>query len=157
MVGLVTNNGITYAGKHLLMDFYGCAQHGTLEQIEQVMKQSCLATGATVLFSHLHPFSGGGVSGAIILAESHESIHTWPEDQFVSLDIFVCGDCDPWKAVPVLQQWFKPQRSMVEQHTRGARPAESTIDIPHPSSTIKQVNSPFVWVNSHSDQLITAK
>lgn len=119
MVGLVTHNGITYAGKHLLIDFYGCKNHGSQQEIEQVMRDSCIATGATVLFSYLHPFLGGGVSGAVILAESHESIHTWPEEEFVSLDIFVCGDCDPYLALPVLRDWFQPSHSSVKLEVRG--------------------------------------
>lgn len=124
MVGLVCQNGITYAGKHLLMDFYDCKHHGSLQEIEHVMKQSCLATGATILYSYLHPFTGGGVSGAIILAESHESIHTWPEEGFVSLDIFVCGNCDPHQAVTILENWFQPTKSVVRMEIRGA--SEST-------------------------------
>lgn len=119
MVGLITQNGMTYAGKHLLIDFYRCERHGTQEEIEQVMKASCIATGATILYSYLHPFTGGGVSGAIILAESHESIHTWPEENFVSLDIFVCGECDPHLAVPILQDWFKPARTTLNMKMRG--------------------------------------
>jgi S-adenosylmethionine decarboxylase len=121
MVGLVTENGITYAGKHLLIDFYECQNHGTLQEIEKVMKESCIATGATVLFSYLHPFNSGGVSGAIILAESHESIHTWPEENFVSLDIFVCGTCDPYLAIPVLENWFKPQQKTIKLEIRGTK------------------------------------
>lgn len=122
MVGLVTQNGMTYAGKHLLIDFYDCEHHGTQQEIEEVMKASCVATGATILFSYLHPFTGGGVSGAIILAESHESIHTWPEENFVSLDIFVCGDCDPHLALPILQDWFKPSRTTLNMKMRGLAP-----------------------------------
>jgi S-adenosylmethionine decarboxylase len=122
MVGLVSENGITYAGKHLLIDLYGCEHHGSQQEIEQVMKSSCVATGATVLFSYLHPFTGGGVSGAVILAESHQSIHTWPEEKFVSLDIFVCGTCDPYLAVPILSDWFKPAHSSIQMVIRGVTP-----------------------------------
>lgn len=129
MVGLVTNNGITYAGKHLLIDLYDCAVHGTLEEIENVMKASCINTGATILYSYLHPFNTGGVSGAVILAESHESIHTWPEERFVSLDIFVCGDCDPYKAVPILKEWFKPSKTNIKLEIRGVKtPFNTAID-----------------------------
>ena len=119
MVGLITANGMTYAGKHLLIDLYNCGHHGTQQEIEEVMKASCLATGATVLFSYLHPFTGGGVSGAVILAESHESIHTWPEENFVSLDIFVCGECDPYLALPILTNWFKPGHASIKMEMRG--------------------------------------
>jgi len=129
MVGLITQNGMTYAGKHLLIDFYGCEHHGTQEEIESVMKASCIATGATVLFSYLHPFTGGGVSGAVILAESHESIHTWPEEHFVSLDIFVCGSCDPHMAVPILQKWFKPNRSSIKMEMRGIASSLKSLEV----------------------------
>ena len=130
MVGFVTNNGISYAGQHLLIDLYDCQQHGTLNEIQEVMEDSCKATGATVLFSYLHSFDGGGVSGAVILAESHESIHTWPESKFVSLDIFVCGNCDPHLAVPILQQWFKPAYSSIKMELRGiVKPHELPVDI----------------------------
>jgi S-adenosylmethionine decarboxylase len=122
MVGFVTENDSMYAGKHLLIDLYDCVNHGTQAEIESVMIDSCLATGATVLFSYLHPFTGGGVSGAIILAESHESIHTWPEMGFVSLDIFVCGDCDPYLALPLLVQHFQPQSHKVTEQRRGRMP-----------------------------------
>lgn len=123
MVGFVCNGDEQYAGKHLLIDLYDCQRHGSQQEIEQVMIASCQATGATVLYSYLHPFTGGGVSGAIILAESHESIHTWPESQFVSLDIFVCGDCDPHLALPLLLDWFQPRRHSVTEHCRGLMPA----------------------------------
>lgn len=122
MVGFVEANGISYAGKHLLIDLHDCKHHGSIEEITQVMVDSCKATGATVLFSYLHPFDGGGVSGAVILAESHESIHTWPERGFVSLDIFVCGDCDPYLALPILEQWFQPKRSDITLQMRGQTP-----------------------------------
>jgi S-adenosylmethionine decarboxylase len=131
MVGFVSNNGITYAGKHLLIDLYHCENHGTLEQIESVMIEACKATGATVLFSHLHPFTGGGVSGAVILAESHCTIHSWTEENYIALDIFVCGVCDPYKALPVFQNWFRPGRSVIQTEIRGREPSTSpklTVD-----------------------------
>jgi len=123
MVGFIKDGDVEYAGRHLLIDLYSCKQHGTQEEIQQVMIDSCRATGATVLYSYLHPFTGGGVSGAVILAESHSSIHTWPELGFVSLDIFVCGDCDPELALPGLLTWFQPQEKTISFHRRGVMPA----------------------------------
>jgi S-adenosylmethionine decarboxylase len=125
MVGFVSNNGISYAGKHLLIDLYHCENHGTQEQIESVMIEACKATGATVLFSHLHPFAGDGVSGAVILAESHCTIHTWPEESYIALDIFVCGNCDPYQVLPIFQNWFRPERCVVQTEIRGREPMTS--------------------------------
>lgn len=108
------------AGKHLLIDLYDCQHHGNIEEISQIMIESCKATGATVLSHHFHPFPGGGVSGVIVLAESHQSIHTWPEKNYVALDMFVCGECDPLKALPILQKHFEPQTPRVRLVERGS-------------------------------------
>ena len=61
MVGFIQDGDVEYAGQHLLIDLYNCQRHGTQEEIKQVMIDSCLATGATVLYSYLHPFTGGGI------------------------------------------------------------------------------------------------
>lgn len=119
MVGFIKNGDCEYAGKHILIDLHGCEYHGSQDEIQSVMIDACERTGATVLRTCLHPFDGGGVSGAVILAESHMSIHTWPERDFVSLDIFVCGNCDPELAVPPLVGFFKPSRSDISMHQRG--------------------------------------
>ena len=60
-----------------------------------------MATGATILHGHFHHFGpNSGVSGVLVLAESHVSIHTWPERDYAALDIFVCGDCNPISPFP---------------------------------------------------------
>jgi S-adenosylmethionine decarboxylase len=119
IVGFVTDGDECYAGKHLLIDFFDCDNHGSMEEISKIMVESCKATGATVLFDHLHPFPGGGVSGAVILAESHCTCHSWPEVGFVALDIFVCGTCDPYKAIPILRDHFKPKIEKITLVKRG--------------------------------------
>lgn len=128
MVGFVVDGSSTYAGKHLLIDLYQCSHHGDLETIQLVMIEACRATGATVLFAHLHPFDGGGVSGAVILAESHMSIHSWPEDKFVALDIFVCGTCDPMMAIPTLMSHFQPQNFTVKLEKRGLQTSKPNLE-----------------------------
>ena len=63
---------------------------------------------ATILHSHFHHFGpDGGVSGVVVLAESHISIHTWPERDFAAVDIFMCGACDPYRSLPVLKAAFR--------------------------------------------------
>jgi S-adenosylmethionine decarboxylase len=59
------------------------------------------------------------VSGVLVLAESHVSIHTWPEKSYAALDIFVCGVCDPYLAIPVLKRGFLPERVQLAEHRRG--------------------------------------
>jgi S-adenosylmethionine decarboxylase len=119
VVGFVTDGDGCYAGKHLLIDFFDIGYHGTIDEISDVLVEAAKATGATVLFHHFHPFDGGGVTGVIILAESHISIHTWILEKFISIDIFVCGNCDPYKAIPILENYFKPGKTDVFYKKRG--------------------------------------
>ncbi len=73
-----------------------------------------------MLSDHFHHFGEGcGVSGVVVLAESHLSVHTWPENGYAAFDVFVCGTCDPLHAVPVLEAAFAPTRAVVQQHARG--------------------------------------
>lgn len=115
------------AGRHLIIDFYNCQNHGNMDKIEAVMIRACENTGATVLYSYIHPFEGGGVSGAVILAESHMSIHTWPERSYISLDIYVCGTCDPLKALSTLREHFQPENENLMLIERGLDPTVTYV------------------------------
>jgi S-adenosylmethionine decarboxylase len=81
-------------GSHLLIDLWGVPV-GLLDDLDglrQVIEKSARAGGATVIESHFHRFNPQGVSGVVILAESHVAIHTWPEIGFVAGDVFTCGE-----------------------------------------------------------------
>lgn len=110
------------AGSHLVIDLYNCKYHGSLEEIQAMMEDACKATGATLLFTHLHPFDGGGVTGVCVLAESHMTIHTWPEKNYVAADIFVCGNCDPNKVISFLSNHFKTSSYDICGFDRGYYP-----------------------------------
>ena len=75
--------------------------------------------GATLLHIHLHPFQPEGVSGVAVLAESHISVHTWPEAGYAAFDVFMCGDAKPEKCVEVLKRAFTPGRTQVSELLRG--------------------------------------
>ena len=84
------------------------------------LRKAIEACDATLLHVHLHHFGNGcGVSGVAVLAESHISVHTWPERDFAAFDIFMCGSCNPELALPVLQKQFNPKRMETEVHKRG--------------------------------------
>ncbi len=84
------------------------------------LREAAVTAGATILHSHFHHFSpNGGVSGVVVLAESHISIHTWPERGFAAIDIFMCGACDPHDAIPVLRRAFSPGRVDLNEERRG--------------------------------------
>ncbi len=117
---LVRKDGRVFAGSHVLVDFWGAAHLSAPEIIEAALREAAEACGATVLHVHVHEFSSnGGVSGVAVLAESHISIHTWPELDFAAFDIFMCGACAPERALPVLRRVFRPKRESVEEHKRG--------------------------------------
>ncbi len=116
----VTRDGMTYAGMHLLVDLWGARTLNDPAHIDAALREAAEAAGATILHGHFHHFSpNGGVSGVLVLAESHISIHTWPERDFAAIDIFMCGACDPRRTLPVLRRAFAPERIAVDQQHRG--------------------------------------
>jgi len=116
----IERDGTRYAGGHLLLDMWGARDLTDPEFIENTLTRAAEASGATILHAHFHQFGeGGGVSGVLVLAESHISIHTWPERDFAAIDIFMCGACDPLKAVPALEHGFKPAESKISEQRRG--------------------------------------
>ncbi len=107
-------------GMHLLIDFWGCANMQDEHGIGQALRRAAADAGATVLDVHLHSFGEqSGITGVATLAESHISIHTWPEIDYVALDVFVCGSCNAYKALDALVDYFQPARQQLTAHERG--------------------------------------
>lgn len=116
----VSKDGLNYAGTHLLVDLWGARNLSNADLIETALKECIDACGATLLYLHLHCFSeNGGISGVAVLAESHISIHTWPERAYAAIDIFMCGDAQPHKAVPILRRYFQPATVQLGEQKRG--------------------------------------
>jgi len=116
----VERDGIRFAGMHLLVDMWGAAHLDDGDVISEALTRAAEASGASLLHIHLHSFTdSGGISGVALLAESHISIHTWPERGFAAIDIFMCGACDPRDALPVLEDVFRPQDFRVTEQRRG--------------------------------------
>lgn len=117
---LINHEGVCYAGRHLLIDVWDGVNISDTDVIDTALRTGADAAGATLLHVHLHEFSeNGGVSGVAVLAESHISIHTWPEWNYAAIDVFMCGDTDPMKAVEIMQEAFKPARLEIADHYRG--------------------------------------
>jgi len=113
-------DGVRFAGAHLLIDLWNAEGLDDVEHIEAALRDAVEACSATLLHVHVHRFSPfGGVSGVAVLAESHISIHTWPECGYAALDVFMCGSCDPHQAVPVLNHAFRPEHMDVCETKRG--------------------------------------
>ena len=116
----ITRNGLTFAGSHLIIDLWEAEGLDDRDRIEQALIDAVKAAGATLLHIHLHTFSdGGNVSGVAVLAESHISVHTWPEKGYAAFDVFMCGDAEPRKALGVFKDAFNPGRIVVGEHKRG--------------------------------------
>ena len=116
----VERDGQIFAGTHLIVDFWGARQLDNVPLMEQALRAAVNAAGATLLHIHLHHFTpNAGVSGVAVLAESHISVHTWPERDFAAFDIFMCGAAEPEKALPILEQAFTPTRIVTQAYRRG--------------------------------------
>ena len=116
----ITRDGVTFAGSHLIVDFWEAEGLDDAARIEQAMKDAVEAAGATLLHIHLHTFTpNGGISGVAVLAESHISVHTWPERGYAAFDVFMCGNAEPRKAAAVLERAFAPKRVVLGIHKRG--------------------------------------
>lgn len=116
----ILREDIEYAGLHLLLDLWEAKYLDDIKRIEKAMRQCVEACGATLLHIHLHHFSSsGGVSGVAVLAESHMSVHTWPERDYAAFDLFMCGNAQPENAIPVLKRAFYPGRMEVTEALRG--------------------------------------
>jgi S-adenosylmethionine decarboxylase len=100
-------------GSHLLVELYGCdgALLETEAYVGEAMRAAAVESKATVVAQSFHEFKPYGVSGAVIIQESHYTIHTWPEHSYAAVDLFYCGGTVlVHRAVEVLQERFKPTR-----------------------------------------------
>lgn len=116
----VTRDGLRFAGSHLIVDMWSAKGLDDVALIERALVTAIEESGATLLHIHVHKFSGGGgVSGVAVLAESHISVHTWPERGYAAFDIFMCGDARPAAAIPPLKAAFRPENVIITEHKRG--------------------------------------
>lgn len=109
-------------GRHLLIEFYNCdpAVLNEVILVEHMMNQAADACGATIVQSSFHRFEPHGVSGVVVIAESHLAIHTWPEYAYASVDLFTCGETiDPMVAYAFLKRKLKARTAEIQKLYRG--------------------------------------
>ena len=123
----IIRDGIAFAGTHLIIDMWDASHLDDIPRMEQAFLDVVRDCGATLLHMHMHHFTpNGGISGVAVLAESHISVHTWPERNYAAFDLFMCGNAEPEKAIPIFEQAFKPARLVVNEHLRGRADGQST-------------------------------
>lgn len=115
----IRRDGKVFAGTHLIIEVIEGEGLDDQDRIETAMKTCVTECGATLLHIHTHRFSPQGVSGVAVLAESHISVHTWPEIGYGAFDVFMCGDAEPRRAVEVLRRAFNAADVQVKEFLRG--------------------------------------
>ncbi len=109
-------------GRHVLAEYFNCDKEllNDPQKLEQFMQEAAKKANATVVSSSFRTFEPFGVSGVVIVAESHLAIHTWPEYGFAAVDFFTCGDTsNPWKAHEFLKSVLKPSHTEEKEVLRG--------------------------------------
>ncbi len=109
-------------GRHVLAEFYGCPTEvlNNTATIEEMMVNAALEAGAEIREVVFHQFSPQGVSGVVVISESHLAIHTWPEYGYAAVDVFTCGtDVDPWVSCYYLKTHFTAKRMTAKEIKRG--------------------------------------
>jgi len=109
-------------GHQLMVEYYGCSPErlNDPEFVRDKMLDAARATGATVVGNLFHLFNPHGVSGVVVIAESHLAIHTWPEYGYAAVDLFTCGDeIDPFAGFELLREELQAERFEVQEFFRG--------------------------------------
>lgn len=111
-------------GRHVILDIWGKVDSlpfWNMDEAAAALKDAAIKAGATVMSERWHHFGEGhGYTGMVILAESHISVHTWPEKGYAALDIFMCGKCDPRDTIEPIRAFYKSERDKILYIIRGA-------------------------------------
>lgn len=115
-------------GRHWIVEFWGCNDAvNCADTVRRAVTEAVEAIRATLLHLHVQRFQPHGITGIAVLAESHFSVHSWPEHDYLAADIFTCGEtAEPEKAVEVLRKHFAPNNVEVAELKRGVPPEIGT-------------------------------
>jgi len=143
----------TGLGRHVLVECYDASFEALndLEQIRDAMLRATTVMQATMLSETFHQFAPQGVSGAVVIAESHLTIHTWPELGYAAIDFFTCGESDPMQGFEVLARSLGSGTMKISQFVRGF-PAQGTggESAQHVGEVTLRLNDAQVYEESHA-------
>ena len=111
-----------YAGTHLLVDFWYGKNIEDEKELKEVLIKAAEKASSTVLKVNTYKFKPQGITGVVLLSESHIAIHTWPEIKYIAIDIFTCGEKSmPKKALKYFEKKFLPKKITVKEIKRGLK------------------------------------
>jgi len=128
-------------GRHLIVEYAecNCDMLNNIELLEQHLNEAVRVSGATIVSSRFHSYNPQGVSGVVVIAESHLSIHTWPEYGYAAVDFFTCGDTvDPYKAFEFMKKMLESKSASVKELKRGI-PSDRDEVIAHKPSAMQSL------------------
>lgn len=150
-------------GRHILVEFYGCSAEilNDVPRIETSMLKAAKESGATIINSVFHHFSPFGVSGVVVIQESHLAIHTWPEYRYAAVDLFTCGyTVNPWTSYEILKTAFEAHHGSAIELNRGQLELleKSDIDLGELRDTATQKlvtprHSRSVWFTDRNENI----
>ena len=111
-------------GQHVIVEYYGCNPEilNDLAALSDMLVEAARRSGATPVKREFHQFAPHGISGVVIITESHLTIHTWPEHGFAAVDVFMCGSARPERAVQVIEAGLCPTSVSCRDMPRGQPP-----------------------------------
>ena len=120
--------------RHLLLELHGCepALLDDRERLRVLMRKAAEAAGARVVAEVFHPYAPHGVTGVLVIEESHFSLHTWPEYGYAAVDFYTCGDCTPERAAEVLEHGLGARRACLMIVRRGLSPDAGCLRVEAP-------------------------
>ncbi len=111
-----------YAGIHLLAEFWRGKTVKSAKELKRILIGAAKKAQSTPLKVSIHKFSPQGMTGVVLLAESHIAFHSWPELNYLAIDIFTCGNrAMPRKALEYLKKEFKPKKIEIKEIKRGRK------------------------------------
>lgn len=119
-------------GRHLLLELNGCNTKllNDIKRVEEILVAGAKIAKATIIGTHFHQFSPFGISGVVVIAESHLAIHTWPEHGYAAVDIFTCGETlSPEIAAQYFVEKFQSRQPSMVELKRGMLPTIKTAKV----------------------------
>ena len=116
----IIEGNMAYSGKHIILDLWEPLFDNKIKTLKKTIERAVNISKANMLHLHLHRFGKEqGISGVAVLAESHLSVHTWPERNYIAFDMFMCGDTNPELASKYLVNTFRPKNKNIKVIKRG--------------------------------------